>query len=297
MYFNDLNLNTDKRGYLKIEDTDVQTAIERYNSERFVKARSSIRIRECASNVLTARIKIYLSIRDPVTIISVLHLGEDGSYETHLQTKFTFIPRAAEFIPVNMHTTASDVIQFLINQFNIQEQPNNFNLFEKSLEFNEEGRCIEKFRKMKNNENPLQVLLYWTSRKIHTSRRFVLCDFNPSEESQREYLENLSYEELQEMLASVNKDEEIALNQIKEKYFRNKLLHSRALSTKRLGTSISNSCPNISRALGSQTTGMEKEFKMDKSILLSRQKSRTLQHNMKKKPKNSNSNTLKCSIQ
>ena len=82
MYFNDLNLNTDKRGYLKIEDTDVQTAIERYNSERFVKARSSIRviflswkrklslniffflqIRECASNVLTARIKIYLSIR------------------------------------------------------------------------------------------------------------------------------------------------------------------------------------------------------------------------------------------
>ena len=50
------------------------------------------------------------------------------------------------------------------------------------------------------------------------------------------------------------------------------------------------------RALGSQTTGMEKEFKMDKSIL-SRQKSRTLQHNMKKKPKNLNSNTLKCSIQ
>ena len=44
MYFNDLNLNTDKRGYLKIEDTDVQTAIERYNSERFVKARSSIRV-------------------------------------------------------------------------------------------------------------------------------------------------------------------------------------------------------------------------------------------------------------
>ena len=77
-------------------------------------------------------------------------------------------------------------------------------------------------------------------------RRLILFDYDPTVDNSPQY-ESLSYEDCHSILSSLNKEEEIEMMKIKEKYYNKRLHMIRLLSLKRPGADANNSCPNISR--------------------------------------------------
>ena len=73
-------------------------------------------------------------------------------------------------------------------------------------------------------------------------RKLLFLDFEPDTEENK--YEKFSLHELETLLSSLNKEEELEIQKIKEKYHRQQLLQTRALRLKRPSES-NNSCPNI----------------------------------------------------
>ena len=65
------------------------------------------------------------------------------------------------FLQISNKSSMKEIIQFVRDQFKIQEPINQFNLYEKYSDY---GNANEYYRKLHETEIPLNTLLLWSHR-------------------------------------------------------------------------------------------------------------------------------------
>jgi len=131
----------------------------------------------------------------------------------------------------------AETINFVVDQFKIQEP--NFSLYEK---FSDYGNANEYYRKINETEIPLNIVLNISHRNLLRRCRLELFDFDPNlEEEEEDGFENTSLGELEDILRSLDKEEEEAVAVIETKYFQLHEIYSKYSQLKRPE-------PDISRA-------------------------------------------------
>eukprot|EP00092_Neocalanus_flemingeri_P030609 GFUD01033236.1.p1 GENE.GFUD01033236.1~~GFUD01033236.1.p1 ORF type:complete len:288 (-),score=96.81 GFUD01033236.1:191-1054(-) len=232
-------------------------------------------------NSFTGGVKIHLSIRNCLNLRATLNLGKNGSLKTRLKTQFKFKPRAAEILQVSNVTTVNDVINHIVDQFRIQESPQQFGLYEKTFL---NPRCEGTYRRMRQEERPLELSLLWVTHGLAKRKKLVLCDHDPEhvdEPDSDDKYENSNIEELQAMLDTLDQEEEKEVMAVSAKYSQLLQMYKGALDKKR--AEMMGSCPNISRTNNDEKANIRRYktqrsnsmVEQDDSKILDPSKSRT----------------------
>jgi len=198
----------------QLEGECLKEAVEEYNQTEGRRLGRNLLVQyNEMDNTFSGGIQINIKIRNCLNLRSTVNLGKNGSLKERLLTNFQFQPRAAEVLEVTNCTTVSEIIQHIVSQFRIQEAEGEFHLLEQTHQVLEEGKVVT-YRRLSDNERPLELCLGWARDHSIRKKKLVLSDHVPGTENYNQ----MSMEELEAALVQLQQEEDLEVRRIQEKY-------------------------------------------------------------------------------
>merc|ERR1719510_2945055 len=108
---------------IELKNEELYLSVENYNRS-IPRGKHNLKL-DFSKGQLIGTAKIFFQFRNPVNLTSIVKVGDVGDGD-RLRTQFSFQSESMQYIPISNKSSVRDIIQFVTDQFHIQDPINQF---------------------------------------------------------------------------------------------------------------------------------------------------------------------------